>query len=46
MVSEIVKVEILINGDPVDALSIICHRSKAEVVGKKICHNLKVINTY
>jgi GTP-binding protein LepA len=33
---ELVKVGILVNGDPVDALAIICHRDKAESLGRKI----------
>lgn len=39
--SELVKVEILINGDPVDAFSIIVHRSKAYEWGRKLCSKLK-----
>jgi GTP-binding protein LepA len=30
--SDIVKVDILINGNPLDALSFVCHRSKVLVV--------------
>jgi GTP-binding protein LepA len=33
---ELVKVGILVNGDPVDALALICHREKAESLGRKI----------
>jgi GTP-binding protein LepA len=33
---ELVKVGILVNGDPVDALALICHRDKAESLGRKI----------
>ena len=33
---ELVKVGILVNGDPVDALALICHRDKAENLGRKI----------
>ncbi|MBU2446499.1 MAG: translation elongation factor 4 [Bacteroidetes bacterium] len=39
--AELVKVEILINGDPVDAFSIIVHRSKAYEWGRKLCSKLK-----
>jgi GTP-binding protein LepA len=33
---ELVKVGILVNGDPVDALALICHREKAESLGRRI----------
>lgn len=39
--SDLVKLDILINGDPVDALSIIVHRSKAYDHGRKMCSKLK-----
>ncbi len=39
--SELVKLDILLNGDPVDALSCIIHRSKAHEWGKKLCAKLK-----
>lgn len=39
--SELVKVEILLNGDPIDAFSIIVHRSKAYEWGRKLCSKLK-----
>jgi len=38
---DMIKLEILINGDPVDALSMIAHRSKAYEWGRKICQKLK-----
>lgn len=38
---ELVKLSILINGDPVDALSLIVHRSKAESRGRALCQKLK-----
>lgn len=38
---ELVKIGILINGDPVDALSFISHRSRAEARGREICKRLK-----
>ena len=38
---DMIKLEILINGDPVDALSMIVHRSKAYEWGRKICQKLK-----
>lgn len=39
--SELVKVDVLINGDPVDALSALIHRSNAFDIGKKMCLKLK-----
>jgi len=38
---DLVKVSILINGDPVDALAMIVHRSQAEFRGRHICGRLK-----
>ncbi len=38
---DLVKVEILINGDPVDALAIICHKDFAESRGRSIARKLK-----
>ncbi|MGE0225569.1 MAG: translation elongation factor 4 [Acetobacteraceae bacterium] len=39
--SELVRISILVNGDPVDALSFIAHRSAAESRGRAICARLK-----
>lgn len=39
--SDIIKLEIRINEEPVDALSRICHRSNAERVGRELCEKLK-----
>lgn len=39
--SDIVKMDILLNGQPVDALSLLVHRSKAESRGRQICRILK-----
>ncbi len=39
--SDLVKLDILLNGEPVDALSTIIHRAKAHEWGKKICAKLK-----
>lgn len=39
--SDLVKLDILLNGEPVDALSFIVHRDKSYQVGKKICTKLK-----
>lgn len=39
--SDLVKLDIKLNGDPVDALSALVHRDKAEAFGRKICKRLK-----
>ena len=39
--SKLVKLDMLLNGDPVDALSALVHRTKAEDFGRKICKKLK-----
>ncbi len=39
--SELVKLSILVNGDPVDALSMVVHRSQAETRGRALCLRLK-----
>jgi GTP-binding protein LepA len=39
--SDLVKLDILINGDPVDALSTIVHRDKAYDMGRKLTHKLR-----
>ena len=39
--SDLVKLDILLNGDPVDALSTIVHRDKAYEWGKKLCAKLR-----
>jgi GTP-binding protein LepA len=36
-----VKLDILLNGDPIDAFSCLVHRSKAESRGRQICKALK-----
>jgi len=38
---DLVKLSILVNGDPVDALSTIVHRSQAEHRGRALCARLK-----
>ncbi len=40
-ISDLVKVQILINEEPVDALAFLCHRSQAESRGRQICERLK-----
>ena len=39
--NDLVRVGILVNGEPVDALSMIIHRSSAESRGRQICERLK-----
>jgi GTP-binding protein LepA len=39
--SNLVKLDMLLNGDPVDALSALVHRDKAQSFGRKICKRLK-----
>jgi GTP-binding protein LepA len=39
--SELVKLSILVNHEPVDALSMIVHRSRAETRGRELCMRLK-----
>jgi GTP-binding protein LepA len=38
---DLVKVQILVNGEPVDALAMIVHRSRAESRGRALCQRLK-----
>ncbi len=40
---DLVKMNILLLGDPADALSVIIHRSEARDVGEKICRQLKEV---
>src|SRR5690606_26062961 len=39
--SDLVKLDMLINGDPVDAFSVIIHRDKAQEYGRRIADKLK-----
>ena len=39
--NDLVKLDILVNNQKVDALAVIVHRSKAEVRGRKILHRLR-----
>ena len=38
---DLVKMQILVNGEPVDALSMLVHRSRAESRGRAMCEKLK-----
>jgi GTP-binding protein LepA len=39
--AELAKVDILVNGEPVDALSIIVHRDRAQSTGRALAERLK-----
>jgi len=39
--SKLVKLDILLNGEPVDALSTLTHVDNAQVLGRKMCERLK-----
>jgi GTP-binding protein LepA len=41
--SDLVKMDIMINGDPVDAFACIVHREKAEAKGRQLCEKLAEI---
>ena len=43
MASDLVKMDIMINGDPVDAFACIVHREKAESKGRQLCEKLAEI---
>jgi GTP-binding protein LepA len=39
--SDLVKMDVMINGEPIDALSLIAHRSKAIARGRSLCEKMK-----
>ncbi|MCP3141961.1 translation elongation factor 4 [Pyxidicoccus xibeiensis] len=41
--SDLARLDILINGDPVDALSVIVHRERAYLRGREVCQKLKEV---
>ena len=41
--SNLVKVDVLVNGDPVDALSIIVHKDRSQQRGRVLCEKMKEI---
>ncbi|CAM6084063.1 unnamed protein product [Calypogeia fissa] len=41
--SDLVKLDLLLNGEPVDALATIVHRSKSQRVGRELCEKLKKV---
>jgi len=39
--AELVKVDVLVAGEPVDALSVIVHRDRAQAIGRELVHRLR-----
>jgi GTP-binding protein LepA len=40
-VNDLIRLDVLVNGDPLDALAIICHREQAYYRGRDLCVKLK-----
>ncbi len=41
--SDLVKLDILVNGDPVDALALLVHKSKSQSLGLSLCQKMKEV---
>jgi GTP-binding protein LepA len=41
--SDLIKMDILVNGEPVDALSVILHQDKAYARGRQLCEKMKEV---
>jgi GTP-binding protein LepA len=41
--SKLIRLDILLNGDPVDALSLIIHRDKAQFQGRQVAEKLRKV---
>jgi GTP-binding protein LepA len=41
--SDLVKMDILVNAEPVDALSLLVHRSKSQALGLALCQKMKEV---
>ena len=41
--SDLVKMDILVNSEPVDALSLLVHRSKSQTLGLSLCQRMKEV---
>jgi GTP-binding protein LepA len=41
--ADLAKLDILINGEPVDALSVIVHRDRSYLRGRELCHKLREV---
>ncbi len=41
--SDLVKMDLLVNGEPVDALSILVHRAKSQALGLALCQKMKEV---
>jgi len=41
--SDLVKLDILVNGDPVDALALLVHKSKSQTLGLSLCQKMKEV---